>query len=95
MPPDLQTVLSTCTKYSHNVGLGGSSNDVSSKVTATTESVFTLSEFEIEGERKYANSAEQNKQAQYDYFANGNSKQFYIFGDEASGSSQRLRSINC
>ena len=36
-----------------------------------------MAEFEIFGARTYANSAEQSKQAQYDYFKAGNPKVFY------------------
>ena len=36
-----------------------------------------MAEFEIFGKRTYANSAEQSKQAQYDYFKAGNPKVFY------------------
>ena len=36
-----------------------------------------MAEFEIFGARSYANSAEQSKQAQYDYFKAGNPKVFY------------------
>ena len=36
-----------------------------------------LSEFEYHGARSYANSAEKNYQAQYDYYKAGNSKIHY------------------
>lgn len=74
LPSDLQAVLKTVTKYSDNTG-GGS--DIASYVTATTDDIFLLSEFEVFGTRRYANSAEKNYQAQYAYYSAGNSKKRY------------------
>ena len=74
MPSDLQAVLKTVTKYSDNTG-GGS--DTASYVTATTDTVFLLAEFEVSGARSYANSAEKNYQAQYAWYSAGNSKVRY------------------
>ena len=71
LPTDLQNVLKTVTKYTDNTG--GGSNE-SSSVTATTETICLEAEFEVQGARSYANSYEQNKQKQYDYYKNGNSK---------------------
>ena len=62
------------TKYSDNTG-GGS--DTASYVTSTTDLLPLLSEFEYHGARTYANSAEKNYQAQYDYYKAGNSKVHY------------------
>ena len=45
--------------------------------TATTDYTFLMAEFEIFGARTYANSDEQSKQAQYDYFKAGNPKVFH------------------
>lgn len=56
--------IKNCTKYSDNSG-GGSDN--ASYVTATTQKIFLLAEFEVHGTRYYANSAERNYQKQYDY----------------------------
>lgn len=75
MPSDLQAVLKNVNKYTDN-GTGSTHNS-SSYVTATQDKVFLLSEFEIFGSRTYANQYEQNKQLQYDYFKNGNSKIMY------------------
>ena len=74
LPSDLQAVLKTVTKYSDNTG-GGS--NTASYVTATTDDIFLLSEWEVFGARTYANSAEQNYQAQYAYYSAGNSKKRY------------------
>ena len=46
-------------------------------VTATTDYLFLLAEFEVFGTRSYANSYEQNYQAQYDYYKAGNSRVAY------------------
>ena len=71
MPTAWQNVIAACTKYSDNTG--GGSNTASS-VTTTSDKIWLLSEFEVQGTRSYANSAEQNYQKQYDYYKNGNSK---------------------
>lgn len=71
LPSDLRAVMKSVTKYSDNTG-GGS--DVASYVTATTDYLFFLAEYEVHGTRSYANSAEKNYQAQYDYYKAGNSK---------------------
>ena len=71
LPTDLQNVLKTVTKYTDNTG---GSTDNASNVTATTETICLEAEFEVRGVRIFANSYEQNKQQQYDYYKNGNSK---------------------
>lgn len=71
LPSDLRAVMKSCTKYTDNTG-GGS--DTANYVTATTDYLWLLSEFEYHGARTYANSAEQNYQAQYAYYQAGNSK---------------------
>ena len=71
---DLRAVMKPATKYTDNTG--GESNNVSS-VTATQDYLPLLAEFEVQGKRTHANSAEQNYQTQYDYYANGNSKVKY------------------
>lgn len=93
-PSDLKAVLGSCTKYTHNT-TGGSGNDTSSNVTATTETVFLLAEYEVFGARTYANSYEKNKQAQYAYFKNGNSKVFYRHSSTGSACYWWLRSPSC
>lgn len=74
LPADLRAVMKPATKYSDNTG-GGS--DAASYVTSTTDLLPLLSEFEYHGARSYANSAEKNYQAQYDYYRAGNSKVHY------------------
>ena len=74
LPADLRAVMKAVTKYSDNTG-GGS--DTARYVTSTTDYLFLLSEFEYHGASTYANSAEKNYQAQYDYYKAGNSKIHY------------------
>ena len=74
MPTEWQNVIAACIKYSDNTG-GGKDN--ASYVTATSDEIFCLSEFEVRGTRNFANSAENKYQKQYDYYKNGNSKVKY------------------
>lgn len=87
---DLVNVLKTVTKYSDNTG-GGS--NTASYVTSTTDTIFLLAEYEVFGTRSYANSAEQNYQAQYQYYKNGNSKVKYRHSATVSTASWWLRSV--
>ncbi|MBE6069708.1 MAG: hypothetical protein E7211_18755 [Clostridium lundense] len=89
LPSDLRSVLKTVTKYTDNTG-GGS--DTASYVTATTDVIFLLSEWEVFGARTYANSAEKNYQAQYAYYAAGNSKVKYRHSSTGSTAFWWLRS---
>lgn len=70
-PSELQDVIKTTIVYSDNTG-GGS--NTASYVTATTDNLYLLAEWEIFGRRYSANSAEQNYQQQYAYYSAGNSK---------------------
>ena len=74
IPAALRAVLKSVTKYTDNTGNNSTS---ASAVTATTDYFFLLSEFEVFGSIKYANSNEKNKQAQYAYYSAGNSKVKY------------------
>lgn len=67
LPEELRAVMKPVTKWTHN----------SSPLSATTDYTFLMAEFEIFGARTYADSTEQSKQAQYDYFKAGNPKVFY------------------
>ena len=82
LPTDLQNVLKTVTKFTDNTGGGSGDNDF--YVTATTETICLAAEFEVHGTSSYANSYEQNKQKQYDYYKNGNSKVRYKYNDTNS-----------
>lgn len=68
LPADLRVVLKSVTKYGDNAA--GGTGDKESNISATTDYLFLLSEFEYMGERKYANLYEQNHQEQYEYFQN-------------------------
>lgn len=91
MPTTWQNVITACTKYSDNTG-GGS--DTASYVTATSDKIWLLSEFEVQGTGSYANSAEQNYQKQYDYYKNGNSKVKYKHSATTTACKWWLRSVH-
>ena len=90
LPSDLRAVMKAVTKYSDNTG-GGS--DTARYVTSTTDYLFLLSEFEYHGARTYANSAERNYQAQYDYYKAGNSKIHYKHNDTGTAAYAWCRSV--
>ena len=81
LPEDLRAVMKYVTKYTDNTGQG---SNVSSAVTATTDYLFLLAEFEVQGNHVHANPYEQNYQAQYDYYKAGNSKVKYRHDNTAS-----------
>lgn len=81
LPTDLQAVIKTTTLYSDNTGGG---RDVASYVTSAQDELYLLAEFEIFGVRRHANTAEQNYQKQYAYYAAGNSKVKYKHNDTAT-----------
>ena len=91
LPAAWRNAIKNCTKYSDNTGGG---NDTASYVTATTQKIFLLAEFEVHGTRYYANSAEKNYQKQYDYYKNGNSKVKYQHSSTGSACFWWLRSVN-
>ena len=74
LPADLRAVMKTVTKYTDNTG---GTSGASTSVTATTDYLFFLAEFEVQGVQSHANRYEQNYQAQYDYYKAGNSKVKY------------------
>ena len=90
LPSDLRAVMKPVTKYSDNTG-GGSDN--ASYVTATTDYLFNLAEFEYHGTRSYANSAEKNFQLQYSYYKAGNSKVKYKHGETGTAADHWCRSV--
>ena len=71
LPSDLRAVMKPITKYTDNKG---NSSNTSANVTASVDYLPLLAEYEVQGARSYANEYEQNSQAQYAYYANGNSK---------------------
>ena len=82
--------MKPATKYSDNTG-GGS--DTASYVTSTTDLLPLLSEFEYHGARTYANSAEKNYQAQYDYYKAGNSRVHYKHNATGTAADAWCRSV--
>ena len=81
IPSDLRSVLKSCVKYTDNTG---NSSNTSSAVTATTDYMWSCSEFEVFGERTYANQYEQDRQEQYAYFSAGNNRIKYGAGSQGS-----------
>lgn len=77
LPADLRAVMKSVKKYTDNTANGGGNQ--ASYITATTDYLWLLAEFEVQGARTYANSYEQNYQAQYQYFKSGNSKVAYKY----------------
>lgn len=84
LPSDLQSALKAVNKYTDNTG---NASNVQANVTATQDKVFLLAEYEVFGARTYANQYEQNSQAQYDYYKNGNSK--IMYNDQLTGTAVR------
>lgn len=92
LPADLRAAMKSVSKYSDNTGGG---YDAASYVTATTDWLFLLAEFEYHGSRRrYANSAEQNYQKQYDYYKAGNSKAHYRHDSTGTAVAAWTRSAN-
>lgn len=81
LPSDLRAVMKPMTIYTDNTG-GGS--NTASNVTASVDYLPLLAEYEIFGTRSYANSSEQNHQAQYAYYSAGNSKVKYRHSSTSS-----------
>ncbi len=93
LPADLRAVMQPVTKYTDNTANGG--GNVQTYVTATTDYLFLLAEFEVFGTRSYANSYEQNYQAQYDYYKAGNSRVAYNHSAVSTAVWWWLRSPYC
>ena len=74
LPADLRAVMKSVTKYTDNTG---NASNTSGAVTATTDYLFFLAEFEVQGTQSWANRYERNYQAQYDYYKAGNSEVKY------------------
>lgn len=70
IPASLRAALKSVTKYTNNTG----KSEIASAVTATTDYFFLLSEFEVAGTVSHGNTNEKTKQAQYSYYAAGNSR---------------------
>lgn len=89
LPAELRAVLKPITKYTDNVGNNSTS---ASAVTATTDYLPLMAEFEVFGTRNYANGNEQTYQAQYQYYKNGNSKIKYKHNNVSTAAGWWLRS---
>lgn len=74
LPSDMRAALKLRTHYVDNVG---NSSNVAANVTAVVDLISLMCEFEIFGARSYANQYEQNKQAQFAYFAAGNAHRWF------------------
>lgn len=92
LPSDLRAVMKPMNIYTDNTG-GGS--NTASYVTKSVDYLPLLAEYEIFGTRSYANSAEQNYQAQYQYYKNGNSKVKYRHSSTSSTAYWWERSPTC
>ena len=84
LPEELRAVMKPVTKWTQN--------NSPLMATATTDYTFLMAEFEIFGARTYANSDEQSKQAQYDYFKAGNPKVFHKHSATTTAVNAWLRS---
>ena len=91
LPSALRNVLKSVTKYTDNTGNESTS---SSAVTATTDYIFLLSEYEVFGSRSVANLNEKSRQQQYAYYSAGNSKVKYRYTSTSSTASWWLRSAS-
>ena len=89
LPSALRNVLKSVTKYTDNTGNASTS---SSAVTATTDYIFLLSEYEVFGSCFIANSNEASWQQQYAYYSAGNSKVKYRHTSTSTAASWWLRS---
>ena len=82
LPSDLSSVITPCTKYTDNIN--DNLLDIEANVTATSDKLWLLSEFEVFGSIEYAHQYEKNYQKQYDYYKNGASKIRYPHQDKLS-----------
>lgn len=89
IPSALRNALKSVTKYTDNTGNASTS---SSAVTATTDYIFLLSEYEVFGSCSIANSNEASRQQQYAYYSAGNSKVKYRHTSTSSTAIWWLRS---
>ena len=88
LPAALRAVLKPVTKYTDNTG----NSSEASAVTATTDYIFLLSEYEVFGAISYGNTNEKSKQAQYAYYSAGNRKIKYQHGSTSTAAYWWLRS---
>lgn len=89
IPSALRNALKSVTKYTDNTG---NSSTSLSAVTATTDYIFLLSEYEVFGSCSISNTYEANYQQQYAYYSAGNSKIKYRHNSTGSSARWWLRS---
>lgn len=88
LPAALRAVLKSVTKYTNNTG----HSTAASAVTATTDYIFLLAEYEVFGSATHANSTEASYQSQYAYYTAGNSKIKYKHSSTPTAAFWWLRS---
>lgn len=88
-PSDLQAVIRTTTLYTDNTG---NSSTSASAVTANSNEVYYLAEYEVFGSNTYANTNESAQQAQYAYYQAGNSTIRYHSDNPSDAAKWWLRS---
>ena len=74
LPADFRRVLRLWTRYIDSVG---NSSNSDANITATVDAITLLTEFEVYGTRKYANTYEKNHQKQMAYYSSGNTRVRY------------------
>lgn len=89
LPSDLQAVIRITNLYTDNNGYDGISEI---EVTANSNEVYYLAEYEVFGINKYANTNEPAQQAQYVYYQAGNSRVKYRSDNTSTAAIWWLRS---
>lgn len=90
-PSDLQAVIRTTTLYTDNTGNKSTS---ASAVTANSNEVYYLAEYEVLGSNRSANTNEPAQQAQYAYYQAGNSRVKHRSDSTTASAQWWLRSIS-
>lgn len=88
-PSDLQAVIRTTMLYTDNTG---NSSTSASAVTASSNEVYYLAEYEVFSSNHYANTNEPAQQMQYAYYQAGNSKVKYRSDSTGTAATWWLRS---
>lgn len=92
LPSDFRNVLRLRTHYVDNKG---NASNINANVTAITDAISLLTEFEVFGLRTFANSYEKNYQHQMGYYDNGNSQIKYRHNSQSSTAYWWLASPYC